>query len=217
ARAWFEESLRLAREIDDRRGVANALHSLGQLAGNHGETALARSLLEESLTHFRELNERLSIGMALIRLGRIAAQEASYGEARALLSEWASDVPLLQARSRGWHRLTTTEALEAFADLAAREGSAARAARLSGAAEAIRESVGSPLPPGERPLYEAHLDALRAALGKRAFAAAWAEGRSLTLEQAIEYALAETGDGETEQISEARRVRRRGTAANCSR
>jgi hypothetical protein len=73
--------------------------------------------------------------------------------------------------------------LEGFAFLAAARGQAARAARLFGAVESFRESVGSrrpPLPDRERVVAEA-----RAQLGGDAFAAAWAAGRTMTLVQAI--------------------------------
>ncbi len=64
-----------------------------------------------------------------------------------------------------------------------------RAARLWGAAEALREVIGSPRPPNEREEYERGLATVREALGEEVFSAAWAEGRAMSLEQAIEYAL----------------------------
>jgi hypothetical protein len=79
---------------------------------------------------------------------------------------------------------------EAFAHLAARED-AERAARLWGAAEALRERLGAPLPPNERAEYEREVAAVRQALGAEGFAVAWAAGRSLTEEQAGAYALGE--------------------------
>jgi hypothetical protein len=75
--------------------------------------------------------------------------------------------------------------LEGFAHVAGAEGDAERAARLFGAAEALREALGAPLPPVERAHYDRSVAATRAALGEEAFAAAWAEGRALSLEQAI--------------------------------
>jgi len=65
-----------------------------------------------------------------------------------------------------------------------------RAVRLFGAAEALREAIGLLSAPQERADYDARLAATRSRLGVVAFEAAWAEGRAMTLEQAIEYALA---------------------------
>jgi hypothetical protein len=64
-----------------------------------------------------------------------------------------------------------------------------RAAKVFGAAEAIREGIGALLAPSGRADRERSLADVRVALGDAAFAAAWAAGRAMTLEQATEYAL----------------------------
>ena len=66
-----------------------------------------------------------------------------------------------------------------------------RAARLGGAASALRESIGSPQTPAEQETTDKTMGAVREALGGGAFAAAWDAGRAMTLEQAVEYALSE--------------------------
>src|SRR5205814_5780325 len=65
-----------------------------------------------------------------------------------------------------------------------------RVARLSGAAEAVREAAGVAESTIRRAEHEQNADAARAALGEAAFAAAWTEGRALGLEEAVRYALA---------------------------
>ena len=69
--------------------------------------------------------------------------------------------------------------------------SAERAARLYGAAAALRERLGAAVVPWERPAHERDLAAVRAALGPAAFAAAWAAGAALPLEAAVAEALAD--------------------------
>src|SRR4051794_9164448 len=64
-----------------------------------------------------------------------------------------------------------------------------RTLRLLGAAEAYCETVGLRSPVGEPDQYTETVTAGRAALGEAAFAAAWAEGRSMSLEEALAYAL----------------------------
>jgi hypothetical protein len=59
------------------------------------------------------------------------------------------------------------------------------AARLLGTAEELREALGTPLPPVDRPIYEQAVAAVRVQLGEKAFAEAMAEGRSMTAEQAL--------------------------------
>jgi len=60
------------------------------------------------------------------------------------------------------------------------------------ASDAVAAAPGAPLPPSERAKYDRLLAAARAALEEEGFAAAWAEGRRMTVEQAVEYALGET-------------------------
>ena len=67
-----------------------------------------------------------------------------------------------------------------------------RAARLFGAAERVRESAGVVLWPTHRKLYTAPVEKARAALGTASFDAAWTEGRAMTPEQAVAYALGQS-------------------------
>jgi len=80
-------------------------------------------------------------------------------------------------------------ALEGVAGLAAAQGDARRAARLYGAAEALREVIRTPLAPFDRTEYDRYVAVARAQLDEAAFSAVWAEGRAMPLEQAIAEAL----------------------------
>ncbi len=62
-----------------------------------------------------------------------------------------------------------------------------------GGAEAQFEAIGAAMWPADRLEYERSVAAVRSTLSEEAFAAAWAEGRAMTLEQAIAYALEPTG------------------------
>jgi hypothetical protein len=68
-------------------------------------------------------------------------------------------------------------------------GQVERAARLFGAAEELREAGGAPLPSAGRANYERDVAAVRAALSEVDFTISWAEGRGMTMDQAVEYAL----------------------------
>ena len=65
------------------------------------------------------------------------------------------------------------------------------AAIIFGAASALRASVGSAMDAADRPAYERTISKIRTKLGEAAFAAAWEEGRALTVEVAVDYALSE--------------------------
>jgi DNA-binding CsgD family transcriptional regulator len=81
--------------------------------------------------------------------------------------------------------------LEGLACDAEAEGEALRAARLFGAAEALREAMGLTLEPAMRPLEEPYLLGARSQLEENEWTEAWREGRAMSMEATIEYALME--------------------------
>jgi predicted ATPase/class 3 adenylate cyclase len=184
-----EESLALRRALADRRGVAMSLNTLGVIARNRGDQQAARALYEESLGLFRELGDKWGIGLLLNNLARVARD----------LRDWSWTGELC-AESLGLFREVGDRhglawVLSNLAIVAQSRGAWPRAARLFGAVDALRETLDSSslsLSPAERGAYEAAVAAARATLGADAFAAAWAEGRALPLEQAVAEALTTT-------------------------
>ena len=87
ATALLEEGLAVARQVGDRRLVADALHRLGRVAANRSDYPAARRLCEESLELYRALGDELGIAGLLDSLGVIARHEGRYPEARALYQE----------------------------------------------------------------------------------------------------------------------------------
>ena len=79
--------------------------------------------------------------------------------------------------------------LESFAYLAAADKWFERTARLFGAAEALRQVIGFPKHPSDQSEYDRNVAASRSELGEKEFATAWAEGRAMSMEEAVEYAL----------------------------
>ena len=83
------------------------------------------------------------------------------------------------------NKLLMASCLEGLAGVSLAQGASAWAARLWGTAAALREAIGTPLPPVERADYECSVASARVQLGEKAFAVAWAEGRTMTPEQAF--------------------------------
>jgi len=81
--------------------------------------------------------------------------------------------------------------LEGFAGLAGAKAQGGRAARLWGAAEALRKTISAPLSSEGRLLFERSMVATRAQLGEAAWEAAFAQGMAMAPEEAAEYALGE--------------------------
>lgn len=82
ARAYYEGSLSLRREIGYKRGVADCLNNLGVLAMHQGDYETARAYYEDSLHIRREIGQRQGMALALLNLGVIAAFQGEYMTAR---------------------------------------------------------------------------------------------------------------------------------------
>jgi predicted ATPase/class 3 adenylate cyclase len=183
ARALLEECLTLFRELGDKRNIASAVGQLGTVAQEQGDTAVARVLHEESLTIKRELGDKRGIATSLMNLGSMAQLQGDTATARALFEE-----SLMIRRELGDKRSIATS-IDAYAYLNNQEQQAARAARLWGAATALREAIELPRVPSDQEQFDREVAEARSALGEAAFAAAWDEGHAMILEQAVEYAL----------------------------
>jgi tetratricopeptide (TPR) repeat protein len=182
AHPLFEESSALFKEIGEKTYERRALCGLGRVAFLQGKIALARSLLEEASTSFQgEENpwDQDSKAWALSHLARVVACEGDSVKARALYEQ------CLAISKQGGFTIDTPLHLEGLAAVAAAQGELAWAARLWGTAEALRDGMGTPIPPAYRADYERSVAATRTQLGAQAFAAAWEEGRAMTVEQVL--------------------------------
>ena len=92
-------------------------------------------------------------------------------------------------------QVNIAEVLEGFAGVAGAQGEGERAARLYGIADSLRETIGAPLLPGDRPRYERQLTSARSQVGDEVWDAVWEEGRAMILEEAVSYALADEEAG----------------------
>ncbi len=179
ARAPLEECLALARQEGYKEYIAYALWISGQVALLQGDQASARSLFEESLALFKEMGKRQYIAQALSGLAVVSLVQGDYAAARALLEE---SFALFKVGGNQW---SIAGCLVVFAALAAAQGEWTRAARVSGAAEALCKAINGVLSPGERVMQQFTSAAARAQLGEDVFTAALAEGRTMTPEQAL--------------------------------
>src|SRR5262249_10244596 len=88
------------------------------------------------------------------------------------------------------------EGLEGLAGIAWAQGQPERAARLYGAAEALREAIRAPLPPADHAEHERLVAAVRTGLDAATFEAAWAAGRAQSVADAIAAALEDASAAE---------------------
>jgi len=180
SRQFGLSSLEIYREIGEPRGIAAALHNLGYLALLQGAWAEAAPIYEEAIALFRSaVGDKEAMAMTLADLAvatrGLGREEAARGE----LSEAFELVEELAAKRSGAY------ALEAAASLAETAGDAVRSTRYLLAAQALRDSIGSPLVPLEQRERDARLARIAASLGTSAFAEASEAGRALGFEVAV--------------------------------
>jgi predicted ATPase/Tfp pilus assembly protein PilF len=186
AAVLVEESLALDRTLGDTWGIAVDLDTLGSLASQQGEYERAAVLVEESLALRRTLGDSRGIAVSLRTLGRLAYERGEYERAATLVEESLGISRTLESKE------SLASDLERLAWVAAARGQPLRAASLAGAAEALRDDLGAPLPADERAGHVQAVARLRAALGEERAAVAWAAGRALPRDDAI--ALARQSD-----------------------
>jgi predicted ATPase len=160
------------------------LNHLGHVAQLRGDYQRASKLHLESLTLFRALGEQnFGLPWAYHSLGESALGQGQPDEAeRWLRRGLTASQQLSDQASIAW-------CLAGLGSTAALDEEPNRAARLWGTAEQLRQAIGCRPAPAARATYERAIALARAQLGEEAFAAAWASGQALLLEQAIAEAL----------------------------
>jgi predicted ATPase/Tfp pilus assembly protein PilF/DNA-binding XRE family transcriptional regulator len=190
ATALTEQSLACYRELGDKMGIAYTIETLGMALYKCGDHAQATRLLEEGLRLFRELGDQVGVALLLNDLGLVAHTQ---GESELAVQLQREGLAL------AWTIGDKRRAAFCFEGLAMAlaQRQALRAARLFGAAEALRAAIGSPLPPAERADYNHAVATARGnatpAEYQTAFAAAWRDGRQAPAEQTLAYALSDIG------------------------
>jgi len=184
----IDESLRLCRSSGDAWGLAWSLYALAFLRLAQGDPAQARPALDEALVQLRQQDIAFGVFRVLLALGHTLFEQGDVAHAEARFREGL-------ALSRATPLLTfITIGLEGLAMVAAAQGRPVRAARLWGAAEALREATDERRWHVFQRAYDRALAAARTQLAEAEWANAWAAGRALTAAQAVAEAL---GDVDT--------------------
>jgi predicted ATPase/class 3 adenylate cyclase len=178
SRSLLEESAAIAREIGSDLRLAAALTNLGQTESAAGNFDRATQVLEEALAIDRKQEDMLGVAIDQQSLAGVHLRAGRAREARDLLSAMAG----YAVRSGDPELLATT--LEMSAVIAAQLGEALRAARLTGAAEAIRQMTGITIKQPDAVELERFLAPARAAIAPGPWDAELAAGRALSQQQA---------------------------------
>jgi predicted ATPase len=176
----YEEAIAVARETGDRKLIGAATNNLAVIAMEQGDFVRGASILEEALAISQELKtpdeaalETLNFAWCLYHTGRSDEATKAATDGLGIAREIGNLVALEQS-------------FVLFAAVAGRRGNADVAARLLGAAEVLRDRVGEVRTDED---VKTTVKAVLNALGEEEYATALAQGRAMSLDEAVEYAL----------------------------
>ena len=139
AHALFNEGLALLRDVGD--DASYALAFAGHILLLRGDLFTAQLQAEESISKARETGDPENLAIALALLGRVKTIQGDLAVALACYKESLTIANQVQLKG------VLASDIEGLADVFVIQGAFPWAARLWGAAEALREAAGTPLPP----------------------------------------------------------------------
>jgi tetratricopeptide (TPR) repeat protein len=184
AREAMSEAMQIFQELGDHSGAAWALNQQGDVAKGQGDLPGARALYEGALVAFRRAGDRWGEGRSLTDLGTIACE---LGEHTAAFANFRESLDIFTSLE---HRRGIARVLEGLACFAMSKGDARRALCVAAAASHLRRVVSYPLTPAEQAKLDQRLQSAWQELGESEGHEAWAEGYSMSMESAIQHALA---------------------------
>jgi predicted ATPase/DNA-binding XRE family transcriptional regulator len=186
AQGVLEEALKGFREHDDAWTAAHILNHLAVVPLRRGEYRRATGYAEEALDLTRQTGDRLAAQTALQILAQSAWAAGEHEEATRYLR--AS----LVVASELADRVNVAYCMQGLAEVDLAREDPHRAARMLGAAESLLELAATPLYAwADHDMPQRATDTAREALGERAWKVEWDEGRAMTFEKAVAYALRE--------------------------
>jgi tetratricopeptide (TPR) repeat protein len=194
AKERYEAALAIDRDLGDQFGCSGHLGNLGAIATLFRDYDMARKLIHESLLISRELGDARTVLLSLSHLSGIERETGNYSVARQLVKESLEIISQARMADPPHHVLHEAAALACRleggqTDSMVTQPEVARAARLQGASEAIREAEGRVLHPMADDNTQRFNAALRDRLGEASFMEAWREGQAMSVEKAFAYAL----------------------------
>jgi len=179
----LEKSVDLLRERERGWLLATSMLNLGMAttyAGDHR----AEALLQEALDLYATLGDRHYGARTVLYLGYAALLG---GDPRRSAEFFRESLVTFWELEDLWG---ITEALEAMAAISAADGSHERAVCISGACEVLRKTINARPFPADRAVLDRYLETARAAIEDRVWQAAYERGCAMTVEEAVDYALA---------------------------
>ena len=185
--AWdlTEEALLLAKDAQMDWQVADVYEMRGNLATYSGQYDEARLWFEKAMDGYRVVGADFNV---LLNKSNLAHLERQFGHHQQALERYRETIV-------GFHDVgqlgAVAHQLECFGFLAMEDDQNERALKLFAAADALRERVSSPMNSEEQTYFDEQIKVLRQKLDAQQFDRIWTNGRTLTMEQALAFALEE--------------------------
>ena len=183
ARALLEGARHTFEQLSDDMGAAWSLNHLGDVAHRQGLADEAERLYQQAVAEFSRLGDAWGLARSSADLGYLVCEIGQADRARALFERALREFVGLG------HKRGIARVLEGYACLAQLLGHHARALVLVGAAEAVRQALSAGLRAADQAAFAATLEPTWRALGPKQAQSAWAAGRRLSLDEAIDYAV----------------------------
>ena len=183
AEKYEQQAMELTRDIASTWKGLMMYFGTGRGAMFRGDYDIARERFAYCLPMFEEMKDEHRVNMIHSEFAHMDRQEGKLQQAE---KAYRKTIRIWQKLG---HRAAVAHQLECFAFLAKAHEEPERALRLLGAAEILRERINIHMQPPERAEYEREVQDLRGSMAEYEFATLWAQGRTLTMEEAIELAL----------------------------
>jgi non-specific serine/threonine protein kinase len=180
---WLEEAQIIYDQLGNKSGRADTLNVFGELAYWQGDYERARQFFEEGLTLCEQLGSSLCELWARLKLGYVALQQGDLSQAQHLFKDVIRDS---QERN---NMIRLICGIEGLASLNFRAGRIEHALRLFAWTDAMREKIRHQRPPIEEASIERDLGDIHSRLKDSVFDSLIAEGRRMSIENAVSLAL----------------------------
>ena len=185
AQPYLDEADMLYKKLNLLSPTSQLLSAYGQIAFIRGDFEKARAYFQDTVRIGIEIGSRSNTIWGRAHLGYVALREGNLAEARRIFHETA------RSFQQDSYELGVAFTLEGIAGLYIATAHPEHAAQLIGWADATREKIGETRPRVEQADVDKTIAACIARMGEVAFADAYEQGRKMTLEEAITFALEE--------------------------
>jgi predicted ATPase/class 3 adenylate cyclase len=182
---YFHKIKELLRDIPFSFQAGLFYLGMGMIESVQRNYETAKQLFEEGLKIFKRLENKYFQTALRSELGHVARHSGDIPQAKKIYHDTLPEWKDLGNRAAIAHQL------ECFAFLAVIDEEPQRAIKLFSAASAVRERVQASMTEPERVEYNQAVARLHSMLAAARFDALWAEGRSMTMERAIDFALSQ--------------------------